>query len=393
MTAILRQLFAGSPPASVAERVRAGLGALVGILITGVVSRIAFGGYHELPYLIPPMGASAVLLFGVPASPLAQPWSIIGGNLISGLIGVTAARYIGDPAVAGAVALALAIPLMFTFGCVHPPSGAVALTAVLGGPAIHAAGYGFILWPLGVNTILIVIAALAYNNLTGRRYPHAILTAAAGTTDASPLTRIGFTPDDIDAALKDYGEILDIDRSDIETVMRAAEIRAFRRRSGNILCRDIMSRKVLAVSPGETLKNALYLLSNHHIKALPVTDEYARVIGILTQTDFLNRTSFGSGGPSIGLRRRLDQALQMKPAPQAVVSDVMTAPARTATPDLPVADLLPMMADGGLHHLPVVDEHGTLVGIVTQSDVIAALFEEKIMQGDTRAASALAPAI
>src|ERR1700750_2032621 len=127
MSSFTRQLFAGSPPASMIERLRAGLGALVGILITGVVARIAFGGYQELPYLIPPMGASAVLLFGVPASPLAQPWSIIGGNLISGFIGITAARYIGDPAIAGAVALALAIPLMFTFRCVHPPSGAVAL--------------------------------------------------------------------------------------------------------------------------------------------------------------------------------------------------------------------------------------------------------------------------
>ncbi|MBY0382955.1 MAG: HPP family protein [Xanthobacteraceae bacterium] len=391
MSSFARQLFAGSPPASIAERLRAGLGALVGILVTGIVARIAFGGYQELPYLIPPMGASAVLLFGVPASPLAQPWSIVGGNLIAGLVGVTAARYIGDPAIAGAVALALAIPLMFTFGCVHPPSGAVALTAVLSGPAIHAAGYGFILWPLGVNTILIVFAALAYNNLTGRRYPHAITTIATDqkTADALPLARVGFTPEDIDAALKDYGEFLDIDRSDIESVMRAAEVRAFRRRSADILCRDIMSRDVLAVSPGETLKNALYLLRSHHIKALPVTDEYARVVGILTQSDFLNRTLFGSDGPSIGLGRRLNNMLQMKTAPQAVVSDIMTAPARSATPETPVADLLPMMANGGLHHLPVVDEHGTLAGVVTQSDVIAALFEEKIMQAGTAVAPTL----
>lgn len=381
---LTKRLFAGSPPVSVMERTRAGIGALIGILITGVVARVAFGGYHELPYLIPPMGASAVLLFGVPASPLAQPWSIIGGNLISGLIGVTAARFIGDPAIAGAVALAFAIPMMFTFGCLHPPSGAVALTAVLGGPAIHAAGYGFVLWPLGVNTILIVFAALAYNNLTGRRYPHAVTTVATDhkTADAQPLSRIGFTSADIDAALKDYGELLDVDRSDIEQVMRAAEVRAFRRRSGDILCRDIMSRDVLAISSGDTLKNALYLLRTHHIRALPVTDEYARVVGMLTQTDFLTKASWGNGGPAIGLGRRLSHAFRLKTAPQSVVSEIMTAPARTATGDMPVADLLPLMANGGLHHLPVVDEHGALAGIVTQSDVIAALFEEKITQND-----------
>jgi CBS domain-containing membrane protein len=153
-----------------------------------------------------------------------------------------------------------------------------------------------------------------------------------------------------------------------------------------------MSRDVLAVSAGDTLKNALYLLRSHHIKALPVTDEYARVIGILTQTDFLNKTSFNSEGPAIGWGQRFRHAAQMKTAPQAIVSDIMTAPARSATPETPIADLLPMMANGGLHHLPVVDEHGALAGIVTQSDVLAALFEEKITKNGAGETSQAVPA-
>src|SRR5215217_3370378 len=92
------------PRLSPRERLRSAAGALLGILATGLVSRAAVGDGAALPVLIAPMGASAVLLFAVPASPLAQPWSIIGGNLISALIGVTCARYVGDPMVAAALA-------------------------------------------------------------------------------------------------------------------------------------------------------------------------------------------------------------------------------------------------------------------------------------------------
>ncbi|MFC5069349.1 HPP family protein [Flaviflagellibacter deserti] len=381
---MLKRLFHGSPPVSGLERFRAGIGALIGILITGLVARLAFGSFNELPYLLPPMGASAVLLFGVPASPLAQPWSIIGGNMVSALIGVTAAQWIDDPAIAAAIAIAFAIPAMLSLRCLHPPSGAVALTAVLGGPVIHAAGYHFLLWPLGANTLLIVLAALVFNNLTGRSYPHSVMPATTspghGTRDVPPMSRIGFTSADIEAALMEYGQLLDVDRADLEAVMRSAELRAFRRRSGELRCADIMSRDVLAVSPGETLREALHMLREHHIKVLPVTDEDARVIGILTQTDLLTKTSWGNGGPSVRFGQRLGNAARMKPAPQDVVSDVMTTPVRTATPNMPVADLLPLMADGGLHHLPVVNDQGRLVGIITQSDVIAALFEEKLEQ-------------
>jgi CBS domain-containing membrane protein len=102
----------------------------------------------------------------VPASPLAQPWSIIGGNLVSATIGVTCASVIADPTLAAALAVALSICGMFALRCVHPPSGAVALTAVLGGPAIHALGYRFVLEPIAIQSAALLAAALAYHTAT-----------------------------------------------------------------------------------------------------------------------------------------------------------------------------------------------------------------------------------
>src|SRR5205085_807791 len=81
-TVLLRWLH-GFLPAPVSlkwtERLRAGAGALIGIALTGGVAHLLIGDASAIPFLIAPMGASAVLLFAVPASPLAQPWSIIGG--------------------------------------------------------------------------------------------------------------------------------------------------------------------------------------------------------------------------------------------------------------------------------------------------------------------------
>lgn len=150
---------------------RASVGALIGILITGYVTEAALGMSMGLPLLIAPMGASAVLLFAASHSPLAQPWNVLGGNTIAAFVGVFTYMWLKDPIAASGIALAGSIGLMSLLGCLHPPSGAIALTAVLGGSAVHDLGYTFVLWPVGANTVLLLVSALIFNNLTGLRYP------------------------------------------------------------------------------------------------------------------------------------------------------------------------------------------------------------------------------
>ena len=391
MRAVLRRFLPELTPVSKRERLRAAAGALVGILATGLVCRAAVGT-EALPVLIAPMGASAVLLFAVPASPLAQPWSILGGNLVAALVGVTAAAWMSDPFVAASCAIGVAIALMMALRCLHPPSGAVALTAVLGGPAIRALGYGFVLWPVAANSLILLATALLFNNLTGRAYPH-LRPASPRTSDPPSDARVGFRAADLDAALEEFDQFLDVDRGDLEQILRRVQMRVYGRRSGSITCAAIMSRDVIAVAPDAPLAEALGLLRRHRIKALPVTDEGARVLGIVTQTDLLDKAAWDRAGPRLGLGRRLLLTVERGRAPHGCAADIMSA-VQPVGPDTPVAALVSRMSEAALHHLPVVDADGRLVGIVSQTDLVPALLADADgPEGAGRAHAAAEPAL
>jgi CBS domain-containing membrane protein len=377
----LKRFIPAVAPISKLERMRACLGALIGIMLTGLVSKFALGPDVNLPLLIAPMGASAVLLFAAPTSPLAQPWSILGGNILSAFVGVTFALVIPDPIVASALAVSVAIGLMLAFGCLHPPSGAVALTAVLGGPVLHAEGYGFVFWPVGLNSILLLAAALLFNNLTGRRYPHllpAVPTNVHRTSDPVPTARIGFVPSDLQDVLAQYDEIVNVSPDELDALLHRAQIRAYERRSGEITCAQIMSRDVAAVQPQTPLREAWKLLINHRIKALPVTAADGGLVGIVTQTDFMRASLLAQDGRlHLGWRIRVGNRFRLARQSKHTVADIMTRRVQSAVPETMIAKLVPPMADMGLHHMPVVDANNRVVGIVTQSDLIAALFHER----------------
>lgn len=378
MPTLWRRFVPDATPLSTRERLRSALGAMLGIFATGALSAFALGDDAALPVLIAPMGASAVLLFAVPASPLAQPWSIIGGNLASAFVGVTVAAFVHDPMPAAGLAIAGAIALMTLLRCVHPPGGAVALTAVLGGPAIRDLGYGFVLWPVGANSAVLLAAALLFNNLTGRPYPHRGAATAKdhGSADPAPSARIGFTSADLDGALEDFDRLLDVGRADLEAILRQAQMRAYGRRSGQTTCAAIMSRDVIAIAPGAPLMEALSLLRRHRIKVLPVTDESARVLGIVTQTDLLDKAAWDERGPRLGLGRRLRLTAARGRAPHGCVEDIMTGLVETLRPETPIGEVVRLMVRLGLHHMPVVGADRRLVGIVSQSDLVVALLAD-----------------
>jgi CBS domain-containing membrane protein len=355
------------------ERLRSCLGALVGIALTAALTRLAVGANSSLPLLLAPMGASAVLLFAMPASPLSQPWAIIGGNLVSALVGVACVRTMGDSIGAATLALPLAIAAMFYLRCVHPPSGAVALTAVLGGTSVHGLGYWFVLAPVGLNSLALLLSALAYHRVTGHRYPHRAVFAAAPT---APPRRGGFTRADLEEALAQHGELLDVEAEDLQTLFSEVEIRAYRRHMENLFCADVMTSAARAVAPDTSADAAWNLLREHQIKALPVVDEEQRVIGIVTQMDFLTHAQ----AHSYSALARLSSGGAAGAGPRVLVRDIMSEPVKTAQLLQPIADLVPLFASYGHHHLPVVDTANRLKGIVTQANLIAGLYQKSLDQ-------------
>jgi CBS domain-containing membrane protein len=364
------------------ERLRACIGAFIGILLTSLLTYFIEGNASSIPYLIAPMGASAVLLFAVPSSPLAQPWSIVGGNMLAAFIGVTCTMWISNLALAAALAVSVSIFAMFVLRCLHPPSGAVALIAVLGGSSIHSQGYGFVISPVGVNSLLLLITAIIFNNITRRPYPH--ITAKSGDThltkDIPPEMRFGFTSDDLNEVLKEYNQVLDVSREDLQSLLQQTEMHAYRRRFGEITCADIMSKDAVSVEFGTELEDAWALLRKHKIKALPVIDRARRVIGIITQIDFMKNANLDVyDGFEAKLRRFIQKTSRVYSEKPEVVGQIMTSPAVTAKVDMHIIELIPLMTQHRVHHhIPVIDNDRRLVGIVTQSDLVSALYHGRI---------------
>jgi len=335
--------------ATLRDRLIACCGAMLGIGLTALVCSLLAGSDPHLPLVVAPIGASSVLLFAVPASPLAQPWSIIGGNTVSALMGIIVARFIHDPMLAVGVAVALAIAAMSLTRCLHPPGGAAALTAILGGPSVAAAGFMFALVPVALNSCVLVLLGWVFHKISRHSYPHRAKPAPAnlhGTQDPSPQLRAGFQPEDVDAALADVGEAFDIDREDLDRLLRQVELRALIRSQGMLTCADIMSRDVISIGASVSPQRANALLLEHRVRTLPVIGDD----GLLKGT--------------IGLRELS--------GPADAVAEIMR-PASTASPEAPALSLITTLTDGQTHAVVVVDDEHHILGLVTQTDLLTTL--------------------
>ena len=344
---LFRPILAG---ATLRERLIACLGALAGITLTGLICGWFFGQGPHIPLIVAPMGASAVLLFAVPASPLAQPWSIIGGNTISAFMGVLAAHFIANPVVAIGVGVSLAIAAMSLTRSLHPPGGAAALTALIGGPAITSAGFLFPLFPVCLNSVILVALGIAFHKISRRNYPHRPVAPPANmhrTADLPPSIRVGFKPEDVDAALHELHETLDIDRADLDQLLRQVEAHALLRTQGNLTCGEVMSRDVVTIGLDSSAAGARALLLTHNIRTLPVVDGRGRLAGTLGLREL---TLHGDDG----------------------IAGAMSE-ARTAAPGEPVVTLIGALTDGHTHAVVVTAEDRSVVGIITQTDLLATL--------------------
>ena len=148
------------------------LGSFVGL---GSIAYLQYGSLAPTDYifLIGSFGASCVLVYGVIQSPLAQPRNLVGGHLISAIVGVTVQKLLPDLLwIAAPLAVSLSIVMMQITKTLHPPGGATALIAVTGSPAILKLGYWYVVTPVLLGSLILLAVALIFNNMTeNRQYP------------------------------------------------------------------------------------------------------------------------------------------------------------------------------------------------------------------------------
>ena len=151
------------------------IGAFLGIYAISICGQCLKLSAIENLFLIGSFGASAVLVYGAPLAEFSQPRNLVGGHIISAVIGVTVFKLLGDASMmAGPKAVSMAIAAMHLTRTLHPPGGATALIAVIGGDKIHSLGYVYALFPVLVGAVIMLIVALLVNNLSGnpkRHYP------------------------------------------------------------------------------------------------------------------------------------------------------------------------------------------------------------------------------
>ncbi len=148
------------------------VGAFVGLGIIAFIQSKTLGDIENI-FLIGSFGASSVLVFATIQSPLAQPRNLIGGHVISAFIGVTVYKFVPDIIwLTAPLAVALSIVVMQITKTLHPPGGAAALIAVIGTEKIHDLGYYYVLSPVLTGSLILLITALIFNNMTkDRKYP------------------------------------------------------------------------------------------------------------------------------------------------------------------------------------------------------------------------------
>mgnify|MGYP001820405647 CR=1 FL=1 len=212
------------------ERLVSALGSFLVILLVFYTSQLYLGPTGTL-LIVPSMGASAVLLFAVPHGALSQPWNVLGGHLVSALVGVSCAILVPHQFAAASLAVGLAVGAMYYLRCIHPPGGATALAAVIGGEATHALGYQFILTPVLLNVLTMLAVALLFNYpFHWRRYPAWLADRQRpAPAPEEPQDRHAIEHADLVSALSQIDSFIDVSEHDLLRIYELASSKVAQR--------------------------------------------------------------------------------------------------------------------------------------------------------------------
>lgn len=332
-----------SGPLDLGALVRVSLGTALSVLLAGGL--IAASGLPEVAgfMLIAPLGASALLVVGVPNSPLAQPWPLLVGNGGSALVGVLAAMWLPSDLLAAAVALGGAVAFMYAARAVHPPAGGVALLPVLSPDIVTDLGLRFALMPVISDALVLLIFGMVWHRLTGRVYPF------RQPHETAPAAQ-RFSPSDLAAILSRLRLDSNIGVADFARLLAAAdEVARADARTEGLTCADAAHRSLPPLSPDTPLVEARQRMLDSRAYSLAVIDGAGHLVGVLSQSDLLR------AGPDMH-DRSVGALMTCRP---------VSLPARA-----PLRKALSVLAEGGWRAIPLTDDEGRLVAMLTRADLI-----------------------
>jgi len=353
------------------------------IFFIALVTKIVFP-WPGYPMIIASMGASAIILFFIPGSPLAQPWPFVGGQLVSAVVGITCAINITETSTAAATAVGVSGLLMLLMRCMHPPGAATSLAPIMAGSSITSLGYSFVIVPVGINVLSMLVLAVVINRWVMKRdYPSPLpkKKQTKSFTVKEPGRHIGFSEQDLALALDDSDVFVDMTHADLSVLLTQVESNAFKRIKGQILCSDIMVKDVITVEYGTEVEQAWEIMRSRKLKALPVIDRGRRVIGIITWNDFfkfIDLSVYGSFQEKI--RTFIRRTADVSTTKPESVGYIMSSTVETLTDTTHIAELISLMSTQGHRQIPIVDSERRLVGMVYQANLIAALYNEQLSQ-------------
>jgi len=221
MKELLKFIGFESNTTSHAEKWVSAVGGFTGIILTLVICQYILGS--DAYIVVASLGASAVLVFALPHVSVSQPWSLVGGQVVSAIVGVTCAMLIVDTSLAASVAVGGSILAMYYLRCVHPPGGATALAAVIGGPNIHALGYQYVGAPIFINAMLLLLLAITINFMfKWRRYPVYLSSRLNKDKLETKNATSMFASADLQEAMKQLDLYFDVGEEDLTRLVNLA---------------------------------------------------------------------------------------------------------------------------------------------------------------------------
>ena len=324
-------------------------------------------GSSSAPYFIASMGAAAVLMFCTPKSPMATYRALILGNLLSATVGVSCKLFLPESIVVGPVAVGIAICVMQLFRCQHPPGGATALIAVIGGPDIYELQYQYVVTPVAVNVAIFLVGVILHRQWLSQKLRKNTINSRMLSLlkknkeqDRQYFNQI-YVKSDIDKTMEQLGSYMDVTPEQVNEVVQLTLLNARSRKVNRLTCREAMRGETATAEFGDHLLDAWRRMNAHGVHYLVVVDRHKKVQGILKMSALIELVHLNSNDSD--LYNKLEEALSPSQTlhsdkPEAVGQ--MMEPVITVNPD---DDLTDMMMKGE-EVVVVVDEQHRYMGMI-----------------------------